>query len=88
LNGTIQFVGSDAVAGALAETSVSSDEADAIIEAHEDGQPTALRMGLLAAAAVVVGSIFLTRRIPDMSFEEMAAAESVETGPAVGWAGR
>ena len=75
LEGSIQFVSTDVVSAALAETSLDPAEAEAIVDAYRDGQLTALRMGLLIAAAIVVGALFLVRKIPDISFEEMAAAE-------------
>lgn len=75
LNGSIQFVSSDDLTAALAETSLDPSEAAAIVDGYEDGQLTALRMGLLVAAAIVIGALFVARKIPDMSFEEMAAAQ-------------
>ena len=75
LQGSIQFVTTDALSAALAETSLDPAEAEAIVDAYGEGQLIALRMGLLVAAAIVVGALFLARKIPDMSFAEMAAAE-------------
>jgi len=75
MNGSIQFVSSDGLKTALAETSLAPAEAEAIVDAYEDGQLTALRMGLMVAAAIVIGALFVARKIPDMSFEEMAAAQ-------------
>lgn len=75
LSGSIQFINSDMLADALADTSLEQVEQDAIVEAYRDSQLTALRMGLLVAAFIVVGALFIARRIPDISFEEMAAAE-------------
>ena len=75
LQGSIQFVTTDALSAALAETSLDPAEAEAIVDAYGEGQLIALRMGLLVAAAIVVGALFLARKIPDMSFAEMAVAE-------------
>lgn len=75
LSGSIQFINSDVLADALADTSLEQVEQDAIVEAYRDSQLTALRMGLLVAAFIVVGALFIARKIPDISFEEMAAAE-------------
>ena len=75
LNGSIQFVSSDDLKAALAGTSLAPAEAEAIVDAYENGQLTALRMGLMVAAAIVIGALFVARKIPDMSFEEMAAAQ-------------
>jgi hypothetical protein len=75
MNGSIQFISSDDLKAALAETSLAPAEAEAIVDAYEDGQLTALRMGLMVAAAIVIGALFVARKIPDMSFEDMAAAQ-------------
>ena len=63
------------VEAGLAETDLSTDEQEAILEAYEDGQLIALRIGLVVAVGIVIGSLFLARRIPDMSFEEIAAGQ-------------
>jgi hypothetical protein len=76
LNGTISFVNSDDLAAALAETSLDSGEADAIVDGYMTGQLLALRIGLVVVAAIVIGAMFTARRIPDMSFEQIAAAEA------------
>ena len=75
LSDGVAFVSSDTLAGALEDSGLSSDEIDAIVEAYGEGQLTALRTGLLAAVAIVVIALFLVRRIPDMPFEELAAAQ-------------
>ena len=76
LNGTISFVNSDDLAAALAETSLDSDEANAIVDGYMTGQLLALRIGLVVVATIVIGAMFTARRIPDMSFEQIAAAEA------------
>ncbi len=76
LNGTISFVNSEDLAAALAETSLDSDEANAIVESYMTGQLQALRIGLLVVAAIVIGAMFTARRIPDMSFEQIVEAEA------------
>ncbi len=76
LNGSITFASSDDLAAGLAETSLDGDEADAIVDAYENGQLLALRIGLVAVAAIVIGAMFIARKIPDLSFEQMANAEA------------
>lgn len=73
LSGSIEFISVDDLEPALAATSLTSDEVDALIEAYENGQLTALRLGLSAAALLVVITLFLARRVPDVSLEELAA---------------
>ena len=76
LNGTIQFVSAVDLEAGLADSSLSDEEVVAIVESYKAGQLLALRMGLMVAGFVVVISLFLVRRIPDMSFEEIAMAEA------------
>jgi EmrB/QacA subfamily drug resistance transporter len=78
LSGSIQFINSDVLADTLTDTSLEPDEQDAIVEAYLDSQLVALRMGLLVAAFIVVAALFVARRIPDISFEEMVAAQAAD----------
>jgi len=83
INGSVQFVPLETVAKVLADSPIDSNQAAAILDAYRSGQITALRIGLLAALAIIVGALFLARRIPDMSFEELAAAQ-IDASPAAG----
>jgi EmrB/QacA subfamily drug resistance transporter len=73
LDGSIDFVSTDQLEPALAEADLTSDEVAGIVESYDEAQLFALRTGLVVAAAVVVAALFLARRIPDVSFEELAA---------------
>jgi len=81
LNGTIEFVPAGDLESYLATTPLDQGTSDAIVDAYELGQIRALRTGLLAAALIVILSLFIVRRIPDMSFEELAAAAGGNTDP-------
>jgi MFS family permease len=76
LSGSIEFINSSDLEDGLADTDLSSEEIDAIVESYEAGQLEALRLGLFVAGVVVVIALFMVRRIPDMSFEEIAAVEA------------
>ena len=76
LSGSIEFIRSSDLEAGLADTDLPSEEIDAIVESYEAGQLEALRLGLFVAAVVVVIALFMVRRIPDMSFEEIAAIEA------------
>lgn len=76
LSGGIAFVNSSALEDSLKETDLSAEEQEAIVTAYEEGQLQALRIGLFVAGVVAVMALFLARRIPDMSFEELVAAQS------------
>ncbi len=84
LNGSIQFVSSTQLEAGLEDSGLSDEENLAIIESYEAGQLQALRLGLVVAGFVVVVALFLVRRIPDMSFEEITAAEVGEEPVEVG----
>jgi hypothetical protein len=44
---------------------------DAVVEGYEDAQLRALKLGLLFAALIVVGSFWATRRLPTRRFDEL-----------------
>lgn len=83
LHGSIAFISSEAAAEFLAETSLGIEEANAILDAYESGQLKALRFGLFIALLIVVAALFIVRKIPDISFEEMAALEAVDEASVV-----
>ena len=74
LDGTVEFVSPEVLETGLEEAGVPPDEVAAIVESYETGQLEALRMGLFVAAVIVVLALAIVRRIPDISFEEIAAA--------------
>lgn len=76
LNGSIQFAPTDQLASGLEQAGLSEDQAAAIVDGYAEAQLTALRTGLIVVGGIVVVALFLVRRIPDVSFEEMAAAEA------------
>lgn len=84
LDGTIDFVSSEQLESALVETTLTTDETAGIVESYDDAQLFALRTGLVLAAAIVVAALFLARRIPDISFDELAAGVDDDPAPAVG----
>jgi MFS family permease len=81
LNGTIEFINASDLEAGLAETDLTTEEQVAIVDSYTQGQLIALRIGLIVAAGVVVFALFLARKIPDISFEEITQAE-VEDIPA------
>jgi MFS family permease len=75
LNGSIEFVNSSVLEEELEAVGLPRAEVDAIVESYEQGQLEALRIGLFMAAVIVVIALSLARRIPAMSFDEIAAAQ-------------
>lgn len=82
LEGEISFLPTTQIEESLADSVLTPDEQEAFVEAYEQGQLTSLRFGLLVAAIVAAVALFLVRRIPDQSFEEIAAAQADEARPA------
>ena len=76
LHGSLQFVSADDVENSLSDTGLSQEEIDAIVDSYRESQLVALRLGLMVAALVVVLALFRVKRIPNISFEELAAAEA------------
>lgn len=70
----VSFIPTAQAEAALAQSELTAEEQAAVLEAYEEGQLLALRLGLLVAAGVVVAALFRVRRIPDQSFEEMTAS--------------
>lgn len=85
LNGSIQFVPTDQLAEAMSGSDLNPDEQQAIIDAYSAGQLQALRIGLMAAVAIVLIALFLVRRIPDVHFEELARAQRDEAVKTSEW---
>lgn len=76
LSSSVQFVSADLVADTLTSTGLTEDEQAAIVDSYAQGQILALKIGLVVAVGMVIYALFIVRRIPDMSFEDIAAAET------------
>lgn len=61
VEGGIDFVAADTVAGALDEAGVAADVAGAVVESYENAQ---LRAGLLGGALLAVLALFATANLP------------------------
>lgn len=73
--GGLPFVSIDEAEAAVAAAGITGDEAAAVIDAYAEGQILALRIGLLVAAVIVVAALFIVRKIPNVSFEELARSQ-------------
>ncbi|HET9143374.1 MFS transporter [Actinophytocola sp.] len=82
LQGGINFVAVDDVRAALAETSVSAAEADAIVDSYAEAQLFGLRVAILAASAIALLSLFLTRNLPNVRLAGADAEAGDEVGAA------
>jgi EmrB/QacA subfamily drug resistance transporter len=60
----VEFVAVDDAKEALSRTDLTPQEQEAIADAYEDAQLGALRNGMLVLALVVLGTLFLTGRLP------------------------
>lgn len=81
LNGSVEFVSTRTLESALIDSELTASEQEAIVDAYADGQLVALRLGLMVAIAIVIVALFRVRRIPNTSFEELAAASSDSAPP-------
>jgi MFS family permease len=64
VDGSVEFVSSEVVVAALAESDATETEAAAIVEDYESAQLMALKVGLLAAALIALASLMFTRELP------------------------
>ncbi|MGY1782215.1 MFS transporter [Geodermatophilus sp. SYSU D01036] len=64
ISGGVSFVPADQVQTALERAGISPTEVDALVATYSDAQLLGLKAALLAAAAVALLSLFLTRSLP------------------------
>ncbi len=63
-SGSVSFVSADQVSAAATDAGLDPAAVDAIVEDYEDAQITALKSGLLVAAAIAVAAMFFTKGLP------------------------
>lgn len=80
IQGGLSFVPVERVAAALRQAQVPPAEAEALLRTYADAQLQGLRTALLAAAAIALLSLFLTRHLPGTLLAEKSGpgAEPVE----------
>ncbi len=64
LEAGVPFIPASEVETAAAKADVPPDEVDVIVASYSDAELDALKAGLLLAAFIIVGSAFLTRKLP------------------------
>ncbi|NMH96982.1 MFS transporter [Pseudonocardia acidicola] len=77
----ISFVPVDQVRATLAQAHIPPAEADALAATYADAQVQALKVALLAAAAVALFSLFLTRDLPTVRLAEKPKAGAAAAHP-------
>jgi Na+/melibiose symporter-like transporter len=77
----VVFVNSGEVEQAAADAGLPQEEVDAIVEAYEDSQLLALKIGLLAAAFIALGALPLTRNLPRGKLAGEVAAREGSPSP-------
>jgi EmrB/QacA subfamily drug resistance transporter len=65
------FVAADEVRAAAEASGVGAATTDELVSHYEDAQLSALKIGFLGAALLVVASFFATGRLPDRRFDEL-----------------
>jgi EmrB/QacA subfamily drug resistance transporter len=64
IQGGVNFVSVDQVYAAATQANIPDQEADALVDTYADAQLLGLRVALLAASAIALLSLFLTRSLP------------------------
>jgi MFS family permease len=68
------FVAADEVRAGAEAAGVDAATADALVENYEDAQLKALKTAFLFAAFLTLASLWMTRRLPERRFDELAAS--------------
>jgi Na+/melibiose symporter-like transporter len=87
LAGDVSFVASSEVEAAATEAGLDPESIDVLVGAYEQSQLDALKLALLFAAFIIVGSFLATRRLPTRRFSELESgtdppAAAVAAAPA------
>jgi hypothetical protein len=78
LESGVTFVSADQVATTAEDAGLRDEEVDALVENYEEAQLDALKLGLLVAAFIALGSLVFTGALPSRRLEEPSpAAETV-----------
>jgi EmrB/QacA subfamily drug resistance transporter len=83
IEGGLNFVPAQQVQAALLTAQVPSDQIAALLEDYTSAQLQALKAGLLAAAAIALLCLFLTRNLPSNRLAAPVSEPGDETGVAV-----
>lgn len=75
LTSGVTFASSADVEAALEEERIDAATADALVQDYEDAQISALKVGLLAVAGIVLISFFVSRGLPSVKPEEVRGGE-------------
>jgi EmrB/QacA subfamily drug resistance transporter len=87
LEAGISFVSTDQVSSALASASVPAPEAEAVVQSYSNAQLAGLKTGILAAAAITLGSLWFTRDLPNDRMPPQPRPGSGQPGERVGGRG-
>jgi EmrB/QacA subfamily drug resistance transporter len=82
LEGSISFVASDDVAAAAEQAGLDQETSSALVEDYEDAQLTALKLGLLVAGFLAVGSLLFTGSLPSRKLGEREQQPDRDAAPA------
>jgi hypothetical protein len=81
LAGGVPFLSDAQLEESLADAGVTGDSADAVVEVNSQARLEALRSAFAVVTLLAVGSLFLTRRLPD---QPPGAAEAAAPGELAG----
>ena len=81
VDGSVEFVASDDLAAAMADSPIDEETQAAIVEDYESAQLQALKTGLFVAAAVALLALMFTRDLPSRRPDPVPASVGSEAGP-------
>ena len=82
ISGGLNFIPLDQARAALEGAGIPADQIDSLLSTYADAQLLGLRTALLAAAAIALASLFLTRHLPAVRLAGPAAPAEVPAAPA------
>jgi MFS family permease len=82
ISGGLNFIPLDQARAALEGAGIPADQIDSLLSTYADAQLLGLRTALLAAAAIALASLFLTRHLPAVHLAGPAAPAEVPAAPA------
>jgi EmrB/QacA subfamily drug resistance transporter len=83
LTGDVSFVASSEVKAAATGAGLDPQSVAELVGDYEDSQLKALKLALLFAAFIIVGSFLATRRLPTRRFSELESGSDPPAAPAV-----
>jgi MFS family permease len=82
ISGGVNFVPLDQAQAALEKAGIPTNQIDALLSTYADAQLLALKVAILAAAAIALASLFLTRHLPTVRLAARPGQAPAPAAPA------